>query len=102
MGLSYQLAFFYGYNEESQKKPIKIFPTAIIKLLDTKTESYTYEDKQVTEHKDSTGKVFATSEAPVTKVGHDTTYNYSICFNKVDLNIGKDFYAVRDRCQFKS
>lgn len=81
-------------NKESAERPLSVHQDFVADVVDHKTSVYSYQDKETTTYKDSTGKVIATADRPVTRWASEDSYQIRVCFSGVKLDQKDAFYAV--------
>jgi hypothetical protein len=81
-------------DKESAERPLSVHSQFTADVLDHKTSVVSYEDKETTTYKDSTGKVIATADRPVTRYTTESSYQIKVCFDDVKLDRKGQFYAV--------
>ena len=74
----FHLESFTSPDEKDETAPFSKPKTR--RVISSETQSYTYQDKEVETIKDDMGRVIATAERPVTRVGTYTMTTFEICF----------------------
>lgn len=81
-------------DKESAEHPLSVHSDFTADVVDHKTSVVSYEDKETTTFKDSSGKVIATADRPVTRYTTESNFQIKICFPQVKLDRKGGFYAV--------